>query len=413
MELAMAGLGLLVVFLLILCILVIFRRSPANLRAEFGSLSMEVLDRAQKTFLDLAETRFRTLMEGGNTDLLKKKNEIDLQVNEMKTELGKVSVLINELEKQREGKFAELTTNLKSIGEQTTALTTATNNLKQVLANPQTRGQWGERMAEDILRSVGLVEGVNYRKQTTLEDGRSRPDFTFLLPRNLSLNMDVKFPFDNYVRYVDSTSETDRGRYRADFLRDVRNRLREITTRDYINQTQPTVDCALFFIPNEGVFTFIRDEDPNIFDLALKEKVICCSPLTLFAVLAVVRQAVDNFALEQTSNEMLLLMGQFKQQWEKFDQSIAVVEKRLFATQRAFDDMNGTRWRALDRPLRQIDAIRKERGIAISPDDATIQSTEAHGSEGNKHDEAGLLMEVQGQSRDGDGEGDDDISDVK
>ena len=396
MELAMALLGGLVVLLISLCVFVILRRPPTNLTAEFASLSMEALDRAQKTFLDLAETRFRTLLEGGNTDLLKKKDEIDLQVNQMKTELGKVSTLVIELEKQREGKFAELTTNLKNIGEQTTALTTATNNLKQVLSNPQTRGQWGERMAEDILRSVGLIEGVNYKKQTTLDDGRSRPDFTFLLPRNLNLNMDVKFPFDNYVRYVDSTSESDRERYRTDFLRDVRNRLREITTRDYINQTQPTVDCALFFIPNEGVFTFIRNEDPTMFDLALKDKVICCSPLTLFAVLAVIRQAVDNFALGQASNEMLLLMGQFKQQWEKFYQSIAVVEKRLFATQRAFDDMSGTRWRALDRPLRQIDAIRQERGIAISSVDANMQGADSLISEGGQHNEEGFLEEVQG-----------------
>jgi DNA recombination protein RmuC len=396
MELAMVLLGGLVVLLISLCVFVILRRPPTNLTAEFASLSMEALDRAQKTFLDLAETRFRTLIEGGNTDLLKKKDEIDLQVNQMKTELGKVSTLVIELEKQREGKFAELTTNLKNIGEQTTALTAATNNLKQVLSNPQTRGQWGERMAEDILRSVGLIEGVNYKKQTTLDDGRSRPDFTFLLPRNLNLNMDVKFPFDNYVRYVDSTSESDRERYRTDFLRDVRNRLREITTRDYINQTQPTVDCALFFIPNEGVFTFIRNEDPTMFDLALKDKVICCSPLTLFAVLAVIRQAVDNFALGQASNEMLLLMGQFKQQWEKFYQSIAVVEKRLFSTQRAFDDMSGTRWRALDRPLRQIDAIRQERGIAISSVDANMQGADSPIPEGGQHNGKGFLEEVQG-----------------
>ena len=37
-------------------------------------------------------------------------------------------------------------------------------------------------MAEDILRlRAGFEEGINYRKQHTMEEG-NRPDFTFLLP---------------------------------------------------------------------------------------------------------------------------------------------------------------------------------------------------------------------------------------
>ena len=51
------------------------------------------------------------------------------------------------------------------------------------LANPQARGQWGERMAEDVLRLAGFVENVNYRKQTQIEGGTGRPDYTFHMPK--------------------------------------------------------------------------------------------------------------------------------------------------------------------------------------------------------------------------------------
>ena len=49
-------------------------------------------------------------------------------------------------------------------------------------------------------------------------------------------------------------------------------------------------------------------------DEGIKNKVVFCSPITLFAILAVIRQAVDNFTLEQASNEILSLLGGSKKQ---------------------------------------------------------------------------------------------------
>jgi len=69
-------------------------------------------------------------------------------------------------------------------------------------------------MAEDVLRLAGFVENVNYRKQRALDTGRGIPDYTFFLPNNLLLHMDVKFPLDNYVRFCDATTDLERKRYR-------------------------------------------------------------------------------------------------------------------------------------------------------------------------------------------------------
>ncbi len=65
--------------------------------------------------------------------------------------------------------------------------------------------------------------------------GHGIPDFTFLLPNDLVVHMDVKFPLDNYVRYVESESDLDRKRYRDDFLRDVRGHVKELSTREYVD----------------------------------------------------------------------------------------------------------------------------------------------------------------------------------
>ena len=83
---------------------------------------------------------------------------------------------------------------LRTHAELTQHLATTTQSLREALANPKARGQWGERMAEDILRHAGFIEHVNYEKQVAVEGGRTIPDFTFFLPKGQVLYMDVKFP---------------------------------------------------------------------------------------------------------------------------------------------------------------------------------------------------------------------------
>ena len=182
------------------------------------------------------------------------------------------------------------------------------------------------------------------------------PDFTFLLPKGLELNMDVKFPIDNYLRFLDAGTDTERDSARHAFLRDVRGRVKEITTRDYIDPER-TVDHVLLFIPNESVYTFIHEHDGDLLDRALNQKVVLCSPSTLFAVLAVVRQAVENFQFERTSNEILTRLTQFRKQWDKFADQFDKMGRALDATSKAYDDLTGTRRRILERELDKIDAL--------------------------------------------------------
>ena len=141
--------------------------------------------------------------------------------------------------------------------------------------------------------------------------------------------MDVKFPLNNYLRFLEAGSDVERERCRKEFLRDVRLRLKEVTSRDYVDPAANTVDCVLLFIPNEQVYAFIQEQDRTILDDALRNKVVFCSPLTLFAVLAVIRQAVDNFRLSQTSHEILELLQAFDKQWSKFVDQMDKVGRSL------------------------------------------------------------------------------------
>lgn len=365
-----------------------------NIKASFGDMSLEALKRSTDEFMKLARSTLELEREAGVKDLGEKKSLIDQQLREMTTRLESVSSLMQTLEKDRENKFGELSQHLRLAHEQYQNLSQSTSSLREALASTKARGQWGERMAEDVLRMAGFVEKVNYVKQTATAEGRF-PDFTFLLPKNLSLNMDAKFPLDNYVRYLEAEVETERERHRRDFIRDVKQKVKEVKSREYINPAGGTVDYALLFIPNEQIYGFIHENDGAILDDAMRDKVIFCSPQTLFAVLAVIRQAIDNFALEQTSNEILQLMGDFKKQWDAYQKAVSTLGTRLESVNRAYDDVSGVRTRQLEKPLGKIEGLRIERELpaALEPGadeaglEAGLEPVEASHDDGDDPDE--------------------------
>lgn len=337
-----------------------------NMKATFGNLSLDALSKSTEEFLKLAKARLESERETSLKELDSKKGLIDQQLHQMTSKLEDVSRLMKELEKDREKKFGELTSHLNTATQQTTVLMQTTAQLREALASTKARGQWGERMAEDVLRLAGFIENVNYLKQKAIEGAGSRPDFTFILPKDMQLNMDVKFPLNNYVRFLEAGVESEKTRFRNDFLRDVKARIKEVTTKEYINSEQNTVDYVLLFIPNEQIYSFIHNEDSSILDEALKNRVIFCSPITLFAVLAVIRQAVDNFALEKTSNEILSLLGVFKKQWDEFTGKLEVLGKRIEDVQKEYELLTTTRRRQLERPLHKLDDLRTQRGLPLS-----------------------------------------------
>jgi len=303
-------------------------------------------------------------------ELESKKGLIDQQLKAMTDELKRMATLVNTLEKDREQKFGELASQLENAGRQTQELIRTTGSLREALASSKARGQWGERMAEDILRVAGFIENVNYVKQRTIAEVGNKPDFTFMLPRDLKLNMDVKFPYDNYIRFLEAEQEPDRDSFRRQFLKDVKTKIKDIATRDYINPEQNTVDYVLMFIPNEQIYAFINEQDASILDESIKNKVIICSPITLFAVLAVVRQAVDNFTFEQKSHEMLTLLGKFNVQWQKFTTALRKVGDKIRDANSEYDILISTRKNQLERPLKKIEEIRQQRGLFITDTEA-------------------------------------------
>jgi DNA recombination protein RmuC len=338
-----------------------------RVRDSFGALSQDALRTSTGELLKLAREQLAGQIQLGERDLEGKKRLIDQTLDALRSDLRKINDQVSGFEKDRVQKYGELSAHLVRSAEQTAKLQETANHLHQALASTKARGQWGERMAEDVLRLAGFVEGINYLRQKALDDAASRPDYTFQLPQGLKVNMDVKFPLSSYLRFLETDNDTERDRFKTQFLRDVRARIKEVTTRDYINPADKTLDYVLVFIPNEQVYAFINQNDPALIDDALKAKVILCSPFTLFAILAIIRQALDNFSMERTAGEMLQLVNAFKKEWVKFTDSMERMGEKLEGARLEYQRMTTTRQNKLDRSVQKIEDLRRQRGIEEAP----------------------------------------------
>ena len=285
------------------------------------------------------------------------------QLRSLSDELGRVTAVVSRLEIDRSRQHGELAAQLRATVEQTASLASTAGALRQVLANPKARGQWGERIADDVLRAAGLIEGVSYVKQRATPSG-TVPDFSIVLPRGLLLHVDAKFPVANYARCLDARSDHERARHRDAFLKDVRARVGELGGRGYVDPAAGTVGFVLAFLPNESISAFAHEHDPGLLDAALGKGVVLCSPLTLFAVVAVVRQAVESFAVERTAGEIVAVLADFTAQWERFCGSLDRLGRAVDGVERAYGELSGTRRRALERPLARIEELRGRRAPA-------------------------------------------------
>ncbi len=330
-----------------------------QVQSSVQRLSRDALSANSDEFLKLAQTRFQQQTVVANESLESKKKLIDNRVEEIDKKLTSLNSLLQQSERQRAESHGGLKAQLEKATAATNQLQATTGQLREALANSKSRGQWGERMAEDVLRLAGFVENVNFFKQRRLEGG-TIPDFTFPLPGKQCVHMDVKFPLDNYLKTLDAKDEASRNTHKTQFLRDVRARIKEVTTRDYINPGDGTVDYMIVFIPNEQVYGFMHQNDSTLLDDALRNKVVLCSPLTLYAILAVIRQGVDNFRLQESSREILKLLAEFKKQWSKYVGAMEKMGDRLDAASKEYQTLTGTRTRMLERQLDKIENLQEQ-----------------------------------------------------
>ena len=273
--------------------------------------------------------------------------------------------------------FIEKTGEIKS---SITGVDQQTRNLISVLNNNQSRGQWAEFQVEDLLGIMEYKDGIHYETQKIMKSG-TKPDFTFYLPDNKTINMDSKFPLTNYMEIAklnrdldDETLDQISRKEINDLIKNknkefldkaIKTKIDETSSREgYISSEEGTVDFVLMYIPLENLYHFlltsvIGSNKIPVIQYAFSKKVILVSPQTLMAYLETIRHSMKLFSLQTDTKNILITHEKVKNEVRKFIDSFDDVTKRLDQTVQSFEVLKTTRVNKLEKSFDELDEVNK------------------------------------------------------
>lgn len=180
-----------------------------------------------------------------------------------------------------------------------TDLTSQVTTLRDVLANKQSRGAFGQARMETIVRD-GMPNGA-YAFQHTLSSGK-RPDCVIFLPDQRPLCIDAKFPLEAVTALHDARSDEEK-KYAAQRLRaDVMKHVSDISEKYLI--AGETQDTALMFVPSESVYAEIHDGFDDIIQKAYRARVVLVSPSLLMLAIQVMQQILKDARMRDAADQI-------------------------------------------------------------------------------------------------------------
>ena len=187
--------------------------------------------------------------------------------------------------------LSKLNERLAVIDSAQTNLTNLTSEvlvLKDILANKQSRGAFGQGRMEAIIRD-GLPTSA-YAFQLTLGNGK-RPDCALFLPGDKRpLVIDAKFPLEGFVAVKDATSEEGRLAAERRVRTDIGVHIRDISEKYLLSGE--TQDIAMLFVPSEALYAELCEKFEDIVQKAHKARIIIVSPSLLMMAIQVCQTIV-------------------------------------------------------------------------------------------------------------------------
>ena len=302
-------------------------------------------------------------------DLANKQQMMEKLVSQLREEIKPRQDEVRVLDRDRIKQFSELTSALTEHRKLTDELKTSTQQLATVLSNNQLRGEWGERIIEDLLRSNGLVEGVHYRRQQFLHGSTTlKPDITLLLPDKRVVPVDAKFPYQEIQKMVLAESKALKATHLKQFESDIRIKVAKVA--QYIDPAALTLDYAIMFVPNEMIFSFLNQRLPQVIDEALAKRVMIVSPFTFLIVARTVMESYRNFMIGDKLKEVVRYVDEFSKEWGSYKEEFAKFGRSIETLKGGYEKLTTTRTKQLDRKIERINSYRS--GSLAEPANLTL-----------------------------------------
>lgn len=321
----------------------------------------ETFDKNVKSFNDLQKEKFE-LMETKQNELVKG-TETKLDIIRATVEEKLEKTLSERLGQSFETVGKQLIEVQKGLGEMQT-IATDVGGLKKVLSNVKLRGGVGEVQLALLLEQI--LAPNQYDANVRTKKGSSDPvEFAIKLPGRsedesafVYLPIDAKFPKDTYEHLLAA--------YESAIPEDIESATKNLETvikkmakdiRDKYLDPPNTTDFAIMFLPFESIYAEVIRRSSLIDQLRTEFKITVAGPTTLMAILNSLQMGFRTLALQKRSSEVWKVLGSVKKEFEVFGGLLEKAQKNIQTGLGQLDDVVGTRTRAIQRQLREVETL--------------------------------------------------------
>lgn len=309
----------------------IIENARHQLAETFTSLSSQALRNSTEEFLKLAQENLKQLHIQAQGTLEQKEKSIDSMLKPVQEALNRTDQQLRELEKERKEAYGSLSRHLETMAQTQQLLQGETRNLVQALRRPEVRGQWGEITLKRLAELAGMVEYCDFYEQETTqgESGNLRPDMVVRMPDGREIVVDVKTPLDAYLSAVEAPDDGVRSWHLERHARKVRERVRELASRNYWAQFKNSPDFVVMFIPGDQFLSAALDIDRDLLEYALGQKVILATPTSFVALLRAVAYGWRQQSLAENAEKIRDVGEDLYQRLSTFTEHLSKLGKNL------------------------------------------------------------------------------------
>lgn len=260
----------------------------------------------------------------------------------------------------------------KGLGEMK-SLAQDVGGLKKVLSNVKMRGTFGEVQLGALLEQIMSPEQYDSNVKTK-NNGTEFVEYAIKLPGKDDANaivylpIDAKFPKDIYEQYQDAFEAGDTA------LIDSCSRQLEVTIKKMAKDIHDkyvdppyTTDFAIMFLPFESIYAEVIRRTSLVDTLQRDYKIIVTGPTTLGAILNSLQMGFRTLAIQKRTGEVWSILGAVKTEFSKFGGMLQKVQKNLQNAGDQLEEVMGKRTRAIERRLRQVEALPRDESRKILP----------------------------------------------
>ena len=237
-----------------------------------------------------------------------KESSFKKATEDLRQDLGGYIEAIQDAKEKDIARVATLGAKVDNVSALGTSLAQETRELTLALrGDSQAQGAWGEVVVENLLQSMGFVEGRDYIKQEwdkgkNGEKGK-RADFILKLPENRQVVIDSKVSLTAYTEFVNAEDDAASDSAMKAHCRSIREHSRKLATKNYEDmEGYNTPDFVLMVVPLEGAFIDAMRADQNLYeDLLLDRRVKVVSGSSLMLTLMLIQELWKRE--KQTSNQ--------------------------------------------------------------------------------------------------------------